>query len=290
MAGNLERAMSIIELLARQGDSMQLAAIADTLDIPRSATHRVLSELRDEGYVRQDPRGEYLLSLKMVSLGLIWLSTAGVIDISRPILDKLAEVSGELARLGIVEGSQITFVGKSQGAKSGLRYDPDMGSQPPLHCTASGQAWLSTLSDEDALALVSRQGGIGKGVSGTPKAPKTIQQFLSDLTRARKAGYGYASDTYEAGMTAIAAPIKHPVSHITVGIVSLAGPTSRLPDARVKELVPALLEAASNMSAAAVSSPYFDRSVAVESNEETLSASVLTTPVAVRKRGRPRII
>ena len=31
MAGNLERALAIIELLARQGGSMQLAAIADTL-------------------------------------------------------------------------------------------------------------------------------------------------------------------------------------------------------------------------------------------------------------------
>src|ERR1700761_3093473 len=205
MAGNLERALAIIELLAKQGGSLQLAAIADTLNIPRSGTHRLLAELGEEGYVRQDEHGEYMLALKLVSLALIYLSTGGVLDVSQPVLDRLAAASGELARLGVAEGDHITFVGKAQGAKSGLRYDPDMGSQPPLHCTASGQAWLSSLTDEEALELVSKQGGLGKPGAGGPKAPKTIAQFLADLQAARKRGYGIASETYEAGMTSMAA-------------------------------------------------------------------------------------
>jgi len=57
----------------------------------------------------------------------------------------------------------------------------------------------------------------------------------------------------------MAAPIHHPVTGAVVGVVSLAGPTSRLPDARLKELAPALLEAASDMGAATLSSPYFKR-------------------------------
>ena len=282
MAGNLERALAIIELLAKQGGSLQLAAIADTLNIPRSGTHRLLAELSEEGYVRQDEHGEYVLALKLVSLALMWLSTGGVLDISQPVLDRLAAASGELARLGVIEDDHITFVGKAQGAKSGLRYDPDMGSQPPLHCTASGQAWLATMSDEEALELVSRQGGIGKAGQTGPKAPKTIQQFLQDLAGARKRGYGVASDTYEIGMTSMAAVIHHPVTGLAVGVVTLAGPTSRLPDARLMELAPALLEAASDMGAATLSSPYFKRSLKV--------APVATNvqPVAARRKGRPR--
>jgi DNA-binding IclR family transcriptional regulator len=258
MAGNLERALGIIELLAKNGGSMQLAQIADTLNIPRSGTHRLLSMLIDEGYVRQDEEhGEYLLALKLVSLALIYLSTGGVLDVSQPVLDRLAAASGELARLGVVEGDHITFVGKAQGAKSGLRYDPDMGSQPPLHCTASGQAWLASMSDEEALELVSKQGGLGKAGQSGPKAPKTIQQFLQDIEGARQRGYGIAIETYEPGMTSMAAPIHHPMTGVVVGVVSLAGPTSRLPESRLAELAPALLEAASDMAAATLSSPYF---------------------------------
>jgi DNA-binding IclR family transcriptional regulator len=232
--------------------------------------------------VRQDEHGEYVLALKLVSLALMWLSTGGVLDISQPVLDRLAAASGELARLGVVEDDRITFVGKAQGAKSGLRYDPDMGSQPPLHCTASGQAWLSTMSDEEALELVSRQGGIGKAGPRGPKAPKTIQQFLHDLNGARKRGYGIASETYEAGMTSMAAVIRHPVTGLVVGIVSLAGPTSRLSDARLKELAPALLEAATDMGAATLSSPYFKRSLRVA------PVAAVVQPVEPKRKGRPR--
>ena len=146
MAGNLERALAIIELLAKNGGRMQLAAIADTLDIPRSGTHRLLSMLIDEGYVRQDEEhGEYVLALKLVSLALIYLSTGGVLDVSQPVLDRLAAASGELARLGVVEDDHITFVGKAQGAKSGSALRPRHG-QPAaaaLHGERAGVALVA---------------------------------------------------------------------------------------------------------------------------------------------------
>jgi IclR family transcriptional regulator, negative regulator of allantoin and glyoxylate utilization operons len=282
MAGNLERGFAIVELLAKQGGSMQLATIADTLDIPRSGTHRLLAELGEEGFVRQDERGEYVLSLKLVSLALTWLSTGGVLDIAQPVLDKLAGASGELARLGVIEDDHIIFVGKAQGAKSGLRYDPDMGSQPPLHCTASGAAWLSTMSDEEALELVSRQGGIGKAGQKGPKAPKTIQQFLKDLDDTRKREYGIAIDTYETGMAAMAVAVRHPVSGAVVGVVTLAGPTSRLSIERIRELSSALRDAGADMSAAVLSSPYFKRSLQVA------PINTAVQPATPKRRGRPK--
>ncbi|WP_396333883.1 IclR family transcriptional regulator [Burkholderia anthina] len=285
MAGNLERALAVLELLAKNGGRMPLATIADTLNIPRSGTHRLLSMLIDEGFVRQDEEhGEYMLALKLVSLALIYLSTSGMFDISQPVLDRLAESSGELARLGVVEDDHITFVGKAQGAKSGLRYDPDMGSQPPLHCTASGQAWLATLPDERAIELVSKQGGLSAKTQNVPRAPKTIQQFLKDLNGARERGYGVAIETYEIGMTSIAAAVRNPVTNEVVGIVSLAGPTSRLPESRLKELAPLLLEAASDMSAATLGSPWFKRAGAgsVPAKPEPAPVSAPKTPA--RKR------
>ncbi|WP_240648104.1 IclR family transcriptional regulator [Pararobbsia silviterrae] len=278
MAGNLERALAVLELLAKNGGRMPLAEIADTLNIPRSGTHRLLSMLIDEGFVRQDKdHGEYMLALKLVSLALIYLSTSGVFDISQPILDRLAETSGELARLGVIEDDKITFVGKAQGARSGLRYDPDMGSQPPLHCTASGQAWLATLPDERAIELVSKQGGLAPKAQNVPRAPRTIQQFLKDLNGARQRGYGMAIETYESGMTSIAATVRNPVTHEVVGIVSLAGPTTRLPESRLKEIAPSLLAAASDMGAAALSSPYFKRAGHRPAQDTVLGAGAPAT-------------
>ena len=70
-------------------------------------------------------RGDYVLTTKLVSLGLNYLKASGAIDLCQPILDRLAESCGELVRLGVVDVDHITWVSLSQGARAGLRYDPD---------------------------------------------------------------------------------------------------------------------------------------------------------------------
>ena len=105
MNGVLERTLGILELLSQHGQGMELAAIADTLNIPRSAVHRLLADLVRLGYVRQARgHGDYLLSTKLVSMGLSYLSNTGIVDIAQPLLNTLAEASGELVRLSVEGG------------------------------------------------------------------------------------------------------------------------------------------------------------------------------------------
>ena len=168
MNGVLERTLGILELLARHGEGLDLAIIADDLAIPRSAAHRLLADLTRVGYVRQvQGRGSYVLTTKLMAMGLSYLSSAGIVDVAQPLLDRLAEHSGELVRLSVIDGKRLTWVAKAQGSKQGLRYDPDMGSDARLSCSASGLAWMMTLSDDAALAAVSEQGlGLPAGRRG----------------------------------------------------------------------------------------------------------------------------
>src|SRR4029079_14424879 len=146
--------------------------------LPLSATHRLLAELARCGYVRQArDQGDYVLTIKLVSLGLGFLSPSALVDVAQPSLDRLAEEARELVRLAIVDGSELVFVAKAQGSTRGLRYDPDMGLSVPLSCSAAGHAWLSTMSDEDALAMVAKQGFANPDTHG-PNAPPTVQALL----------------------------------------------------------------------------------------------------------------
>jgi IclR family transcriptional regulator, acetate operon repressor len=123
----------------------------------------------------------------MVSLGPAYFSTSGVVDIAEPLIERMAQLSGELVRLAIVDGEHLTWVAKSQGARKGLCYDPDMGTDARLSCTATGHAGLLTLSDERALELVSRQ-GFGPPKDYGPNAPTTVQALLKMLHAARERG------------------------------------------------------------------------------------------------------
>ena len=81
MKGVQERTLGILELLAKHSEGLELVAIANALNIPRSAVHRLLSDLVISGYVRQiREHGDYLLTTKLISIGLSFLSNSGVVD------------------------------------------------------------------------------------------------------------------------------------------------------------------------------------------------------------------
>jgi DNA-binding IclR family transcriptional regulator len=259
MPGVTERTLAVLEFLATQMEGTPLAMIADELDIPRSACHRLLVDLKQCGYVRQlREHGDYVLTTKLVGLGLGFLATSGIVDIAQTMLDRLAETSGELVRLAIVDGDRLTWVAKAQGALKGLRYDPDMGMDTILSCSATGHAWMMTMTDERALELVTRQ-GFGQPKQYGPNAPTTISGLLKFVHAARERGYATINEVFAPGMTAMAAPVQRR-GYPAMGVISIAGPLVRLDEKRMASLGSTLLAAASELAAASHASPLFNRS------------------------------
>ncbi len=254
-SGLIERTVGVLELMAREAQGLQLYEIAERLQMPRSATHRILTTLVDEGYVRQ-PRqqGVYQLTAKIASLGFTFLSGSGITDLAQPILDRLAAETGELVRLALIDGRALTWVAKAQGSQFGLRYDPDMGQVGRLSCSASGHAWLACLSDEEAYALVSKQ-GFGSRRDYGPNAPQTKAALLKALRETRARGYSVAIQTYAPWMNAAAAAVRTPTTGEVAGTVVIAGPHIRLTEARITAMATKLQEAARELSVAIAASP-----------------------------------
>lgn len=254
-SGLIERTLRVLELLATEAHGLPLYEIADRLTMPRSATHRVLTSLAEQGYVRQHRhQGVYQLTAKIASLAFTFLSGSGITDLAQPILDRLARAAGELVRLALIDGRDLIWVAKAQGSQFGLRYDPDMGQVGRLSCTASGHAWLACLSDDDAMRLVEKQGfGLRKDYG--PKAPETKAALLKALRETRKRGYSTAIQTYTPWMNSAAAAVRNPVTGEVAGAVVIAGPQMRLTEQRIAELSPLLIDAARELAVAIAASP-----------------------------------
>jgi len=254
MSGSLEKSLAILEYLSARPAGASLAAIADDLQQPRSGCHRTIQELVRYGYVRALPiRGDYALTTKLASLGLSFLSKSGVVDIAQPVIDRLARATEELVRLAIVDGERLTLVAKAQGAKSGLLYDPDMGIELRLSCSAAGHAWLMTLSEEDALEAVTRQ-GFGQPAQFGPNAPTTIGALLDMLRASRERGYSMLRDVYAPGMSSMAAPVQEAGEHAR-GVIIIAGPSMRLTQERMLQFADPLCAAAAELAQATNASP-----------------------------------
>lgn len=253
-ASLLDRALNTLELMSTRLGGVSVTSVAEEIGLPKSGAHRLLADLIRLGYVRQDPETErYLLTTRLISIGLAHLSASGITDISQPILDRLASESGELVRMTVVDGDHLTWVAKAQGARSGLRYDPEMGGHPVLFCTATGQAWLATFDGDEAIARAVKQ-GFGKLDEHGPKAPRTISALVEALGRARAQGYAHVDRAAEAGTAALAAAIRQPRTGVAIGTVSIAGPSSRLTPDHAARLAPLLLAAARELSAASAGS------------------------------------
>ena len=266
MSGVLERTLGLLECLTVHPEGLPVGSIAEKLNIPPSAAHRLLTELVQRGYVRQArDQGDYALTTKLVAMVLDYMGAAGIVDFAQPVLDRLAQATGEFIRLAVIDGESMTWVARAQGARRGLRYDPDIDAVARLSCTASGQAWLMTLSDEDALTLVARQ-GFGRPEEYGPQAPTTAKGLLEILAAARDRGYSMTHDSFGAGLSSMAVPIRR-FGEFPVGALSIAGPSVRLTSERFHALAPMLSEAADEIARASVTSPLFASRRIVEGYE-----------------------
>jgi DNA-binding IclR family transcriptional regulator len=256
MSGVLDRTLAILELLAGHGEALELATIADQLNMPRSGAHRLLTDLVRSGYVRQTrEHGEYTLTTKLVSLGLTFLANSGIVDIAQPLLEQLAASSGELVRLSVLDGERLTWVARAQGARQGLRYDPDMGTDARFSCSSSGWALLSALPEDEALALVSQQ-GLGRPKDYGPNAPTSLKAVQAAVTATRKRGYAVTLETFAPGLNAMSAPVRLGQQR-PLGIVTIGGPAVRLTPRRMEALAPELLAVAAQLAAQSGASPFF---------------------------------
>jgi DNA-binding IclR family transcriptional regulator len=84
----------------------------------------------------------------------------------------------------------------------------------------------------------------------SPYTPLTItkkSKLRQELAQVREQGYAVAVDELEVGLTAAAAPIRNAHGDV-VASMSVSGPTFRLTEERVDEVVGKLVEAALEVS------------------------------------------
>lgn len=247
MSAELERGLHAIELLSHAPRGLTFTELVGALETPKGPTHRLVGELTRLGYMRMDEFGRYHLTLKLTSHALQYLELIPLVDLARPLLEKLADASGELARLNLVDGSHLVRVGKAQGRSSGLKYDPLHGGNLPLSCTASGLLLLSSLSDDEARTRLEAEGFPSPGTYGSA-SPRNTEEAMSIIHMARSNGYLYLPNIVEEGVAPLAYPIRPAGSHDIVGVLTVSGPSFRFTEQAAQQVLPIMKEVAEELS------------------------------------------
>src|SRR5690606_4965083 len=96
MSLQINRTLAIVELMVDRPEGMALGELAKRLNLPKSAAHRLVSQLVQRNYMEQEAASQhYKLSMRLMILGFRHLSNVGLADVCQPELDYLAECTGE---------------------------------------------------------------------------------------------------------------------------------------------------------------------------------------------------
>lgn len=245
----VERALETIELLSGAADGMSLAELSRELIVNKAIAVRLLETLEHAGYVwRDDTSQRYHLTYRISNLGLRQMQQSGLLGQCTSLLEDLAERTGELVRLSVVEGSErITWVYAVVGTRRSLRIDPNFNFDVSLHSHATGKAWLMTLPEDRAHKLIERDGMNRL----TPHTNTDLKALRKELDIAARRGFAATYEENEIGVVAVAAPIMAPrLSGETecVGVVSVAAPTNRMSRQGMEACGPLAAEVASRLA------------------------------------------
>jgi DNA-binding IclR family transcriptional regulator len=244
MPSAVTRTMAILEELSDESFGTTASDLVERLNCEKSIVSRILSTLTDAGYVIRDPAsGTYRIGLRFAGMALRHLDSTGTADLCQPLLQDIANKTGELVQLVIVQNDQMIYVAKAEG-KQRVRVLSLVGRVAALHVSAAGKVWLASLPEERALALVLKQGM----KKFTQNSITTIDALRAELARARRAGFAVVEQEMFEDASSVAIPIRNRQGDRVVGAVVLSGPSYRLSKKRMTNFVPVLRELATKLS------------------------------------------
>jgi IclR family acetate operon transcriptional repressor len=240
---SLTRGLNILGALAKAEAGISLTEIAQRVDLPASTTHRLLSTLEALGYVHHaGDLGLWYVGLQAFTVGAGFLANRDFVAQSHPYMRRLMEQSGETANLAILDGTEAVFIAQVQ-CREMMRILVKLGSRVPLHASGVGKAIFAALPDEQIDAILKVK-GLPRITEHTIVAPETMWAALKVI---RQRGYSFDDEEHAPGTRCVAATIYDEYAE-PLGAISLAGPSSRLPDERIRHLGPIVAHTAEELT------------------------------------------
>ncbi|MFO1324073.1 MAG: IclR family transcriptional regulator C-terminal domain-containing protein [Burkholderiales bacterium] len=240
---SLTRGLSLLEALARAEGGLTLTDLAQRVQLAPSTAHRLLATLEKLGYVFQGGElGRWYIGLMAFTVGTSFLANRDFVAQSHPYMRRLMEQSGETANLGILDGTEAVFIDQVQ-CREMMRTIVKLGSRVPLHASGVGKAIFAALPDEQIDAILKVK-GLPRITANTITSPETMWATVRVI---RQRGWSFDDEEHAIGTRCVAAPIYDEHAEV-LGAISLAGPSSRLPDERIKQMGPLVAHIAEELT------------------------------------------
>ena len=209
----VSRAVLLLKSFSDAQPEWRLADLARASGLHRATVHRLLGALEREGMIARDRTGElYRLGPEAIALGARAARASDLRAAARAELQALADATGETATLEVPMDDDMLILDEVHGPAL-IGASAEIGTRWPMKRTSTGKAFLAAAAG----------------------------------SRSRGPGYSVAKEELERGYTAVGAAIMG-AGGTPVGAISVGGPSSRFPAARVPKLGTMVKAAAARIS------------------------------------------
>jgi DNA-binding IclR family transcriptional regulator len=170
------------------------------------------------------------------------LSSLRVRSARLAVLNALAAEVGETCNVATPDRDAMIYLDRIE-TKWPLRIQLPVGSSVPLHCTASGKMYLSSLQSSH-LEQYLNAAKLDKMTPQTETDPRKLGDALSQI---RDQGFSTDNEEFMEDMVACAVPILDGRGRL-VSTLSIHAPTQRMPLETVKSYVPLMHDTAAKLT------------------------------------------
>lgn len=240
---SLDRGLKTLLILGRNGEPMRISEISRRLEIDKSTAYRIVSTMRDQGFVEQDPETrKYLLGSKVIEVSGLKLRSLKFLPTAKPVMEELMRRTREAVHIAIMVEGEVMYLETEQCSGS-FNINTEIGSRASLHSTAVGKALLADLPEAEIDRVIS---AIGL-TRFTDRTIISLQELRRDLALARRRGWAMDDEETYVGVRCLAWVIR---DHRGKAIASagLSGPTQRITPDRIPTLAELVREACNGIS------------------------------------------
>jgi DNA-binding IclR family transcriptional regulator len=237
MMRGVQRTVAVFECFTPERLSLTLQEIADTMQMAKSTTFRIVQSLEQAGYLIRLDDQKYCLSFRFTRLAGMVMSTLSIRQVARPLMIELARQTNETITLNVASGRVRTCIDVID-TPSPLMSLARPGQQVPLDGKGATAKTLMAHQPQERLRKL-----LGPAAKSAGRKPADL---MAELARIRRDGYSASDGQRVLGLSAIAAPVWE--SDDTANYcLTLTAPTVRM-EPKMDEFVRLMLKTSSDIS------------------------------------------
>ena len=240
----VERAVRLLDALARSRRPMSLAQIARELAAPKSSVHGLLSTLVELDLVRRDDASEFALGPRPLQWAGAYSVQSDVSGAFQELASRTGPLASETVMLAVLDGRDVLYLGCRPGTRP-LAVNFRVGGRYPASCTSSGKAILATLEPAAVRALFSGERQLPRP---TRFSVSSLARLQRQLEQVRTEGYAVDDQEMAEGMQCFGAPVFSAGRTDAVAAVAVSLIKAGTSEAQRSQLIMAIRELAQALS------------------------------------------